>query len=48
MTEDFTHRLTILAGQPLSKAAGYAPIESFTVKTSDNIEVPLIRMGKSI
>lgn len=37
-----------LAGQPLYRAAGYAPIESFTVKTSDNVDVPLIRMGKSI
>ena len=37
-----------LSGQPLYRAAGYQPIEYFTVVTSKNIEVPLVKMAKSI
>jgi GNAT superfamily N-acetyltransferase len=35
-----------MAGQPLYLACGYARIEPMTAKTSQGIEVPLVRMGK--
>ncbi len=37
-----------LAGEPLYLACGYAPIAHFTSRTSRGVEVPLIRMGKSL
>lgn len=37
-----------LSGQPLYSAAGYKPIEFFTARTSNNIEIPLVKMAKSI
>lgn len=37
-----------LSGLPLYRAAGYEPIEFFTAKTSKNIDIPLVRMVKSI
>lgn len=37
-----------LAGNPLYRAAGYTPVEHFTAQTSQNIEVPLIKMAKSL
>jgi GNAT superfamily N-acetyltransferase len=37
-----------LAGEPLYRACGYAPIEHFVSRTSSGVEVPLIRMGKTL
>ena len=37
-----------LAGQPLYHSAGYRPVENFIAKTSQNIDVPLIKMTKSL
>ncbi len=37
-----------LAGEPLYRACGYTAIESFSRRTSNGAEVPLIRMGKNI
>jgi GNAT superfamily N-acetyltransferase len=37
-----------MAGHPLYAACGYAPIEAMTSVTSKGIEIPLMRMGKSI
>ena len=37
-----------LSGQPLYQAAGYNPLSFFTAKTSKNIDVPLVKMTKSI
>ncbi|PCI52038.1 MAG: GNAT family N-acetyltransferase [Alphaproteobacteria bacterium] len=37
-----------LSGQPLYLAAGYEPITFFTARTSKNIDVPLVRMAKSV
>lgn len=37
-----------LAGEPLYRACGYQPIEHFTSRTSNGVEVPLIRMGKPV
>lgn len=37
-----------LAGEPLYRACGYEPIEHFTSRTSNGVEVPLIRMGKPV
>lgn len=56
LCEDAAHRegfrrfelAATLSGQPLYRAAGYQPIEFFTAQTSKNIDVPLVRMAKSI
>jgi GNAT superfamily N-acetyltransferase len=37
-----------LAGEPLYRACGYHTIEPFTSRTSAGVDVPLIRMGKSL
>lgn len=37
-----------LAGEPLYRACGYAPIEPFKAGTSSGVDVPLIRMGKRL
>jgi GNAT superfamily N-acetyltransferase len=37
-----------LAGEPLYRACGYRPIESFTAATPQGVDVPLIRMGKAL
>jgi GNAT superfamily N-acetyltransferase len=37
-----------LAGEPLYRACGYQVIEPFTSRTSTGIEVPLLRMGKTL
>ena len=37
-----------LAGEPLYRACGYQEIERFSAPTSDGVDVPLIRMGKSL
>lgn len=36
-----------LAGQPLYHAAGYHAVENFIAETSQNIDVPLIKMAKT-
>ena len=37
-----------LAGEPLYRACGYAPIEHFLSDTPQGLRVPLIRMGKAL
>lgn len=37
-----------LAGEPLYRACGYEVIEPFTSRTSTGLEVPLLRMGKTL
>jgi GNAT superfamily N-acetyltransferase len=37
-----------LAGEPLYLACGYRPIERFVSPTPEGIDVPLVRMGKSL
>lgn len=37
-----------LSGQPLYRAAGYEVVESFSAKTSQDIDVPLIRMSRTV
>ncbi len=37
-----------LAGEPLYRACGYQVIEPFTSRTSAGVEIPLLRMGKSL
>lgn len=37
-----------LAGEPLYRACGYAPIEHFTATAGNGAIIPLIRMGKSL
>ena len=37
-----------LAGEPLYQACGYRQIERFTAATSNGVDVPLVRMGKSL
>lgn len=37
-----------LAGELLYRACGYGPIEHFRSRTSTGVEVPLIRMGKTL
>ncbi|MBL4800901.1 MAG: GNAT family N-acetyltransferase [Emcibacter sp.] len=37
-----------LSGQPLYRAAGYEAIKFFTAQTSNNIDIPLVRMAKNI
>lgn len=37
-----------LAGEPLYRACGYEEIERFTSRTSNGVEVPLLRMGKAL
>ena len=37
-----------LAGEPLYRACGYEPIEPFMAATPQGVDVPLIRMGKSL
>lgn len=37
-----------LAGEPLYRACGYEVIEPFTSRTSSGLEVPLLRMGKTL
>ena len=37
-----------LAGEPLYQACGYRQIERFTAATSNGVEVPLVRMGKTL
>ena len=37
-----------LAGEPLYRACGYHAIEPFASRTSAGVDVPLIRMGKSL
>src|SRR5262245_36305401 len=37
-----------LAGEPLYRACGYQVIEPFTSRTSNGLEIPLLRMGKSL
>ena len=37
-----------LAGEPLYRACGFAPIEAFEQMTPSGVAIPLIRMGKAI
>jgi len=37
-----------LAGEPLYKACGYSQIERFSAPTTEGVDVPLVRMGKSL
>ena len=37
-----------LAGEPLYRACGYVVIEPFVSRTSTGVEVPLLRMGKTL
>lgn len=37
-----------LAGEPLYRACGYGEIERFFSRTSNGVDVPLIRMGKAL
>ncbi|MDX2234787.1 MAG: GNAT family N-acetyltransferase [Hyphomonadaceae bacterium] len=37
-----------LAGEPLYRACGYEALERFTARTSNGVEIPLIRMGKGL
>jgi len=37
-----------MAGVPLYRACGYAPIEAFEQATPSGVAVPLVRMGKAI
>lgn len=37
-----------LAGKPLYRACGYKVIEPFASRTSGGVDVPLLRMGKSL
>lgn len=37
-----------LAGEPLYRACGYVEIEHFFSRTSNGVDVPLIRMGKAL
>jgi len=37
-----------LAGEPLYRACGYKEIERFTAPTSGGVDVPLLRMGKTL
>ena len=48
--EGFSHveLAATLAGEPLYRACGYQPIEHFVSRTSTGVEVPLIRMGKTV
>ena len=40
--------VSTLAGEPLYRACGYIPLEPLTSRTSGGVEIPLLRMGKSI
>jgi GNAT superfamily N-acetyltransferase len=40
--------MATLAGEPLYRACGYAPIERTTAPPIDGIAVPLVRMGKPL
>jgi len=40
--------MATLAGEPLYRACGYHPIENVAVVTSSGIEVPMLRMGKTL
>jgi GNAT superfamily N-acetyltransferase len=40
--------MATLAGEPLYRACGYAPIESIRSAPVEGVQVPLIRMGKSL
>ena len=40
--------MATLAGEPLYRAGGYAPIESIRSAPVEGVQVPLIRMGKSL
>lgn len=48
--ENFTRTelAATLAGEPLYRACGYAPIEHFTAAASNGAIIPLIRMGKAL
>jgi GNAT superfamily N-acetyltransferase len=37
-----------MAGEPLYRACGYTLIEPFTSRTTNGVEVPLLRMGKAL
>jgi GNAT superfamily N-acetyltransferase len=37
-----------MGGQPLYEACGYKPIELMMVPTPDGVEVPILRMGKTL
>jgi GNAT superfamily N-acetyltransferase len=37
-----------MAGEPLYRACGYAPLQAFEQQTSNGVAVPLLRMGKTI
>lgn len=37
-----------LAGEPLYLACGYAPVERFAARTSTGVDIPLIRMEKTL
>lgn len=37
-----------LAGEPLYRACGYEVIEPFTSRTSGGLDIPLLRMGKTL
>lgn len=37
-----------MAGEPLYRACGYHQIERFSAPTSSGVEVPLVRMGKTL
>jgi hypothetical protein len=37
-----------MGGKPLYEACGYQPIEAMQVTTPAGVDVPLLRMGKSL
>jgi hypothetical protein len=37
-----------MAGEPLYRACGYAPVEAFDQRTSGGVAVPLLRMAKAL
>jgi GNAT superfamily N-acetyltransferase len=40
--------MSTLAGEPLYRACGYAPIERTAVAPPGDVPVPLVRMGKPL
>jgi GNAT superfamily N-acetyltransferase len=48
--EGFTHvqLMATLSGEPLYRACGYLEIERVLAKSENGVEVPLIRMGKTL
>ncbi len=43
-----TELVATMAGEPLYRAYGYAPVEAFAQPTSKGIAVPMLRMSKDI